>query len=89
MQKVYATKAELARMFGLSPPTIYSRVAGIQQEIENGRYNRYAIADGLISVAAFIDYEKYHKRLADRNLKKTVPPFSMQEAMEYLMGVKN
>ena len=85
VEKRYMTKAELARCFGISPPTVYKRVAGIEEEIKRGRYNRYAIADGLISIAVFVDYEKYHKRLNDKNMRKTVPPFSMFEALQYLV----
>lgn len=87
--KMYVNKAELSRCFGVSPPTVYRRVAGIEEEIKKGRYNRYAIADGLVSVAVFVDYTKYQKRLNDRNLRKTVPPFNMQEAMEYLKELKS
>lgn len=86
--KMYITKAELSICFGVSPPTVYKRVAGIEEEIKKGRYNRYAIADGLVSVAVFVDYMKYQKRLNDKKLRKTVPPFNMQEALEYLQEVK-
>lgn len=80
---IYRTKAEIARLFRVSPPTVNSRVAGIQEEIGK-RYNRYAICEKLISLAVYIDYEKYHKRLKDKNLRKTVPPFDMTEAKRYL-----
>lgn len=80
---MYATKAEIARLFGVSPPTVYNRVAGIEQEIGK-RYNRYAICDKLISLAVYVDFEKYHKRLADKNLRKTVPEFNLYEAKKYL-----
>ena len=80
---MYATKAEIARLFGVSPPTVYNRVAGIEKEIGK-RYNRYAICDKLISLAVYVDYEKYHKRLADKNLRKTVPDFNLSEANRYI-----
>lgn len=82
----YATKAQIARIFGVTPPTVYSRVEGIKQEIGK-RYNRYAICENLISLAVYADYEKYRKRLADKNLRKTVPMFDMEEAGRYLEGV--
>ena len=84
---MYATKASIARIFGVTQPTVYSRVAGIQKEIGK-RYNRYAICDNLISLAVYADYEKYHKRLADKNLRKTVPAFDMIEAGRYLEEVQ-
>lgn len=84
---MYANKTEIARIFGVSPPTVYSRVAGIREEIGK-RYNPYAILDNLVSIEVYADYEKYHKRLNHKNLRKTVPPFSMAEAREYLVEEK-
>ena len=81
--KMYRNKTDIAHIFGVSNPTVYRRVEGIKKEIGK-RYNRYAILDGLLSIEVFADYEKYRKRLRDRNLRKTVPPFSMEEAREYL-----
>lgn len=82
----YATKSQIARIFGVTPPTVYSRVEGIRKEIGK-RYNRYAICGNLISLAVYADYEKYRKRLADKNLRKTVPDFDMAESKRYLEGV--
>ena len=84
---MYATKASIARLFGVTQPTVYKRVKGIENEIGK-RYNRYAICDNLISLAVYVDYEKYHKRLADKNLRKTVPDFNMAEARRYLEEVQ-
>jgi hypothetical protein len=80
---MYANKTEIARVFGVSTPTVYKRIKGIEQEI-GSRYNRYALLDGLVSIEVYADYEKYHKRLNNRNLRKTVPPFDMAEARAYL-----
>lgn len=83
---MYANKKSLANLFGISYPTVYRRVEGIEEEMGKGkRYNRYAICDGLVSVAVFADYEKYHRRLTDKNLRKTVPPFDMDEASAYII----
>lgn len=84
---MYTNKINLARMFGVSPPTVYRRVEGIKKEI-GGRYNRYAIVGNLISAEVYADYEKYHKRLGNKNLRKTIPPFDMEEAGAYLSEVK-
>ena len=88
-KQMYAKKAELARMFGVTPPTVYKRVAGIEAEIGK-RYNQYAIIDDLISVAVYADFEKYKKMLADKNLRKHVPLFNMDDAERYIdkMGVR-
>ena len=81
---MYATKAEIARLFNRSPQTVYRRVEGIEAEIGK-RYNKYAVLDGLVSVAVYADYEKYRKHLADKNLRKYVPPFD-KEAVEQYIG---
>lgn len=80
---MYATKVGLAKLFGISSPTVYRRVEGIKEEIGK-RYNRYAILENLVSVAVFADYEKYHKQLEDKNLRKYVPDFNAKEAGEYM-----
>lgn len=85
-KKMYGNKTDIANIFNISLPTVYRRVKGIEKEIGK-RYNRYAIADNLISLAVFVDYQKYHKRLADKNLRKSVPPFDMYEARTYLEEV--
>lgn len=84
--RMYGNKVDIANTFSISLPTVHRRVKGIEEEIGK-RYNRYAIADNLISLAVFADYQKYHKRLRDKNLRKTVPPFDMYEARMYLEEV--
>ncbi len=84
---MYATKAEIARIFNCSSHTVYRRVEGIEAEIGR-RYNNYAILDGLVSVAVYADYEKYRKHLADKNLRKYVPQFDKEEAEKYLSKYK-
>lgn len=85
--KRYRNKTDIAHIFGVSNPTVYRRVEGIKKEIGK-RYNQYAILDNLISLAVYADYEKYHKRLENRNLRNTVPPFDMYEARMYLEEVE-
>jgi len=79
----YENKTDIAKTFHISVPTVYRRVQGIEQEIGK-RYNRYAIVDNLISLAVFADYQKYHRQLENKNLRKYVPPFDVQEAWKYL-----
>lgn len=80
---MYANKATIAQIFHVTRQTVWRRQQEIEQEIGK-RYNRYAVLDGLVSIEVYADYEKYHKRLKDKNLRKTVPPFDMTEAREYL-----
>lgn len=81
---MYANKSDIAKIFFLSPSTVYRRVEGIEAEIGK-RYNKYAILDNLVSVEVFADYQKYNKRLADRYQRKSVPPFNMADARMYLV----
>lgn len=81
---MYANKSDIAKIFFLSPSTVYRRIEGIEAEIGK-RYNRYAILDNLVSIEVFADYQKYNKRLTDKNLRKSVPPFNMADARTYLV----
>ncbi len=81
---MYANKSTIAKVFGVTTPTVYKRVVGIEEEIGK-RYNQYALLDNLVSIEVFADYQKYRRWLKDRNLRKVVPPFSMEEAREYLL----
>ena len=85
--KMYRNKTDIAHIFVVSNPTVYRRVEGIKKEIGK-RYNRYAIIDNLISLAVYADYEKHHKMLENKNLRKIVPPFDMYEARMYLEEVE-
>lgn len=80
---MYANKTTIAKIFHVNRQTVWRRQQEIELEIGK-RYNRYAILDGLLSIEVFADYEKYRKRLRNKNLRKTVPPFNMEEAREYL-----
>lgn len=80
---MYANRKNLAALFGVTTQTVYRRAKGIEALIGE-RYNQYAILDNLVSVAVYADYEKYHTRLEDKNLKKYVPPFDMKAAGAYI-----
>ena len=84
---MYANKTDTAKIFGISTPTVCRRIEGISKEVGK-RYNQYAVLGNLVHLAVFADYQKYYKYLADKNLRKTVPPFDLQEAGKYLQEVK-
>lgn len=83
----YMRKKQLMEEFHVSRSFVDKKVRGIEDEIATGRYNRYAILDGMINVYAFIDYMKYERPLGDRNARKYVPEFRPDEIME-LCGFK-
>jgi hypothetical protein len=79
--KIYYNKTELATAFSKSWATIASLVKEIEGEVEKGRYNQYAICDDRVNIGVFADYYKYRKRLRDKNLRRTVPPFEIGKAL--------
>lgn len=82
----YMPKQQLADEFHISKGTVYNRTKEIEEEIRRGRYSEYAvISDGkivLVNVLVFIDYLKYRRRLADKNLRKYVPAFRPDELIK-------
>lgn len=83
---MYANKADIAKIFGISVNTVYRRLEEIETEMGKGkRYNEYAILDNLVSIEVFADYTKYRKWLNSKNLRKNIPPFNMADAREYIV----
>lgn len=80
---MYANKVSIAKIFDLSYSTVQEREKGIRKEIGK-RYNEYAIIGKLINIAVFADYEKYREMLKDKNMRKYVPEFDINEASKYL-----
>ena len=88
MQPMFMSKAGICQAFGLCARTVQGRLQEIRKQIP-GRYSPYVlIEDGnilLISVLAFLDWEKYRKSLMDKNMKKYVPPFRPEELAPLVM----
>lgn len=88
MQPMFMSKAGICQAFGLCTRTVQGRLQEIRKQIP-GRYSPYIlIEDGnilLISVLAFLDWEKYRKSLLDKNMKKYVPPFRPEELAPLVM----
>ena len=85
---MFASKAGICQAFGLCTRTVQGRLQEIRKQIP-GRYSPYVlIEDGnilLISILAFLDWEKYRKSLMDKNMKKYVPPFRPEELAPLVM----
>ncbi|MGN0466217.1 MAG: hypothetical protein ACI4F9_07715 [Lachnospiraceae bacterium] len=79
-QPYYPLK-QVAEMTGRTVRTVQRKIAGIQREIERGRYSPYALAGNLVNYYVYLDYIKYEKRLEDKNMRKTVPEFDPEEIM--------
>ena len=84
----YRPKQALAEEFGISVGTVHNRLKGLEKEIQEGRYNNYAlIRDGglvLVNVLAFIDYLTYHQMLEDKNARKHTPPFKPDDIVRMI-----
>lgn len=86
------SKEQLCKEFQLCDKTIEQKLRGIEEEIGKGRYTEYdLIRNGRIkrcTYSAFFDYLKYEKRLKDKHLRKTVPPFDRDAIWECIWHMK-
>lgn len=72
---------QLATEFNMSKRTVQRKRRGIEDEMEKGRYNKYAIVGALTNVYVFIDYIKFEKTLKNPILRKCIPDFEPEEIM--------
>ena len=63
----YMSKAQIQKLMNVSARTVTSRIAEIDQYVQNGRYGAHTILDGCgvtyVNYLAFIDFLKYRKDL--------------------------
>ena len=79
----YMTMKQLAKEFGYCVQTVRNRVDEILEEIRRGRYIPQAVLTGTdtrVNVYVFIDYMTWRNQLMEKNLRKTVPPFTAEVA---------
>ena len=74
--KFYYNVTDLSEAMGITRTVVYERIKGIQDEIERGRYNEYAISDRLINILVFIDYNKYRNMLENPRQRSMVPEYN-------------
>lgn len=77
----YMSDQQLATEFNMSKRTVQRKRRGIEDEMEKGRYNKYAIVGALTNVYVFIDYIKFEKTLKNPILRKCIPDFEPEEIM--------
>ena len=80
--RAFLSVMQLAEELNMSQRSVRNLIKGIQNEIIEGRYSRYAIAGNRYNFYVVIDYLKYHSLLEDKNLRKTVPDFNPAEVAE-------
>ena len=78
----YLTYQQIADTTNKSVRTVYNKKYGIEEEIQKGRYSRYALPDGLINWYVYVDYLTYEKDLKNKNRRKYVPDFNPKEIEE-------
>lgn len=78
----YLSKKQLAQELNYSEQTIANYIKGIQEEIERGRYSKYAVAGNRYNYYVMVDYMKYKDVLKDENMRKYVPDFNPAEIAE-------
>lgn len=78
----FVRKKDLAAELGCSQAKVNLLIPEVREQMEKGRYSRYAICGNLYSVYVFLDYNKYRNHLKDPVLAKTVPPFAAAEIAE-------
>ena len=78
----YLTYQQIADTTNKSVRTVYNKKYGILEEIQKGRYSRYALPDGLINWYVYVDYLTYEKDLKNKNRRKYVPDFNPKEIEE-------
>lgn len=71
----YLSKNDIAKELHLSTASVSKLIRGVRDEIGKGRYHRCAIAGNRFNFYALIDYMTYKDQLADKNMRKLVPPF--------------
>ncbi len=82
---IYQTKAGLAKTFSLSRTSIYNWLPEFEDVVKSGRYGSYAILGDRINVAAFADFLKYRNRFKQKNARKYVPVFNLNEALDIII----
>lgn len=82
---IYMSKKALAEELGFSRPTIDKITAGVQEQIQRGRYPRTVIAGKRFNYFAVVDYMTYEKGL--RSYPDYVPEFD-PVAIARLCGIE-
>lgn len=78
----YLTPKQIAEILGCSDRHVRNMVSGIREQIQKGRYSRYALLDSgdiRVNIYAYYDYDKYRRLLEDKNASKVVPEFNPME----------
>ena len=72
----YLTPKQLTEILGCSDRHVRNIIHGIREQIQKGRYSRYALLDSgdiRVNIYAYYDYDKYRRLLEDKNASKVSP----------------
>lgn len=82
----YMTTRQLRDYFDMGRTSMFTRIVELKEEIREGRYpKQILIEDGhftWVNFYAFADYLANRKFLLNKNLRKTVEPFCMEDWKE-------
>ena len=88
MMPLYCTVAQLARAFGMCPNTARKYLA---EMLASDRYRKARMELTLevvrYNILTFADYCQHREALRNRNLAKTLPPYSAAETAE-MLGIR-
>lgn len=80
--RLFMTAEQLSEYEGMTGAHYRQIFSEIEAQIGNGRYPKSSLSDGKprsVNYYVYRDYLANRKRLRDRNLRKTVDPFSPAE----------
>lgn len=81
LPRLYMTAVQLAEYEGKSATRCREIIHEIEKEVQRGRYPATAVGTAPLQVNYFVyrDYATYKSRLANKTLRKNVPPFDAGE----------
>ncbi len=83
--KLLLNANQVAGIFGDKRSMFYTKVHEIKEQINAGRYSRYALVEekGIkVNFYVYYDYSVHRKQLADKNAAKYTPEFVPAEIAE-------
>ena len=90
LPRLYMTAVQLAEYEGKSATRCREIIHEIEKEVQNGRYPATAVGSAPLQVNYFVyrDYATYKSRLANKILRKNVPPFDAAEIAKICPVIK-
>lgn len=79
----YENIAGIAQLCNLTPRTVQTKITELKKEIQLKTYSDYAVISNgkivLIHIYVFMHFLSHQKQLANKNMRKYVPPYSAHD----------